>query len=709
MTGTPETAGRHAAALMFAALLLPGAAAAQRPPTDTARVALDTLQVTVVRSARPLSLVPAAVARIELHAIQDAQPTLSLEETLRRVPGVIVNNRHNYSLGDRIAIRGFGTRAAFGVRGVRVVADGIPLTAPDGQSNLNALDLGSAGRIEVIRGPASSLYGNAAGGVVAVTTEEPPAGPLSVQLRTLFGDQGHGASELGGLGRVQLKLGGRTERASYLVSASHVDGSGHREHSRFRQSLLNSRGRLQLGGGTLTAVLTVVDVPVAQNPGALPADSMALRPGMAWPRNVETGSGQTTRHYQGGLSLVGAVAGGRTEASVFGVRRIVENPLPFAVIDLKRSSGGVRLLHLRDALLAGRAFSATVGFDAETQDDDRREYNNVGGAPGEQLRRDQRDHVASIAPFAELRWSVAAGTELTAGSRYDVVRFRTTDHQLADGDQSGERSLTAWSPSVGVLHRVGTDAALFANIGTSFQTPTTTELLNAPPAPGEPCCPTGFNTELQPQRAQNVELGARAGFGPVRVEASVYGMRIRDALVPFQVAEAEGRDFFRNAGRSRMHGAELLTHAGLGGGADLLVSWTWNDFRFVDSGIEGDPLDGNRMPGVPPHRLMATLGATAGVARVELDTEHTARYHVTDANDPASMNPASTVLHLRARAAAPLGPAGVRPFITVANLTNERYSSAVVVNAAMARFYEPAPGRTLYIGVEAGLGGWARR
>ena len=156
---------------------LPAHAWPQSTP-DTTEVAVDhvlqPIEVTATRYIREILDIPYAVDRVDRDEIQLAEPGLSLEESVRGLPGIIVNNRNNVSQGDRISIRGLGSRASFGVRGVKLVLDGIPLTMADGQSQLNNLDLTSAGQIEVLRGPSSSLYGNAAGGVIQIRTEERP-------------------------------------------------------------------------------------------------------------------------------------------------------------------------------------------------------------------------------------------------------------------------------------------------------------------------------------------------------------------------------------------------------------------------------------------------------------------------------------------------------------------------------------------------------
>jgi iron complex outermembrane receptor protein len=345
----------------------------------------------------------------------------------------------------------------------------------------------------------------------------------------------------------------------------------------------------------------------------------------------------------------------------------------------------------------------TFGVDVEAQWDDRREFVNQNGEPFGNATRDQEDHVAGIGPFAQLRGEAGAFA-VTLGARYDAVHFRTTDRR-PNTNQSGERTVTALSPSAGVTWASGA-TTVFGNIGTAFQSPTTTELINTPPTPGEPCCPAGFNPDLDPQRATSVELGVRGSPHPrARYEAVVYHMRLRDALVPFQVEGVQGREFFRNAGRTRHQGVELS--------ASLLphervlanVAYTHTDVRFREDGTVLNALRGNRMPGVPPHRIFGALTWTAAAFRITGEVDHNAAYPVNDAND-APDNPAATVVSMRASTRLALRGIDIAPFAAINNIFDERYFSSVVINAAGGRYYEPAPTRNVYLGASIALGGW---
>src|SRR6266446_9096191 len=136
----------------------------------TKRFTLPPTTVSVTRTEIPLTKVPLSIHTVDRAEISRAKPTWGLDEALANVPGVFVANRYNFSQDQRISIRGFGARSAFAVRGIKILVDGIPQTLPDGQGQLSNLELGEVDHIEVLRGSASSLYGNATGGVISIWT-----------------------------------------------------------------------------------------------------------------------------------------------------------------------------------------------------------------------------------------------------------------------------------------------------------------------------------------------------------------------------------------------------------------------------------------------------------------------------------------------------------------------------------------------------------
>jgi iron complex outermembrane receptor protein len=388
--------------------------------------------------------------------------------------------------------------------------------------------------------------------------------------------------------------------------------------------------------------------------------------------------------------------------------RDVDNALPFAYIFLERRGGGVRASW--SGGLAER-IALTAGMDAEFARDDRREFNNESGQAGSNVQRDQVERVLALGPFAQANVRFSPAVELTAGLRYDAVRFETEDRFLQDGrDDAGERTLSSLSPMIGVTWQMVPDASLYANFATAFQTPTTTELINAPPPAGQPCCPGGFNADLDPQHARSAEIGARGRIGQrIDFDVALYHMNVDNTIVPFQVEGVDGREFFRNAGETRHRGVELSAMTTFGRHS-VHAAYTFNDFVFVDDGNASTDFEDNRLPGVPRHNLFGgiRLGLLEGV-RLDLDAQHTGEQATEDSNDPAFLNESSTVFDARLLVRLSVGGWDANPFIALNNITDERYNSSVVVNAVGRRYFEPAPGRNLYLGLSLASPGWAPR
>ncbi len=651
--------------------------------SDTLRVELGEVRIEATRLTETSATAPLAFSTVQIsEARRTTTPGLTLTEPLRGIPGVWVNDRNNNAVGERISVRGMGWRAAFGVRGINIHMDGVPLTMPDGQAIMSLIDPAFVKDVEVVRGPVSGFWGNAGGGAILLSTAHFDTEP-SVRTRISAGSFG--------LNKQDFEAGFGSGGNRYMVYGSRLYTDGFRDHSRFEayrfgghaDIALDDRSRLRL----TTALL---ESPTSDNPGALTTEDAIDMPDMANPGSVNQNARKITRHGQFGANYRLMLSDSDLNVQAWGLGRRLQNPLPFAWIQVDRLAGGVRSTWQQQM----QDFSWGVGLDASVQSDSRRNWVNEGGDQGD-LTLDQQEDVYSLGGFTRI--SIPFGAfAVSGGLRFDLLSFRNSDRFMSGNeDASGDRQFSTLSPMAGISYDFG-NWLTFLNYSTGFESPTTTELVNRPDMTG------GFNPDLQPERSHGFELGTRGQFESLnmKVDAVVFTMQVRDLLQQFQV-EADGRDYFRNVGSTRHSGFEIFTEWEPLPSLLVMASYGYSDFTFSSDEIaeDGESLKGNRLPGIPVHRVNGSVEYRYSDVRLRLESEFSDEYYVNNQN--TAVNEAYTLFNLNASwLEAELFPGWrVTPFIQVNNLFDKRYNGSVIINAFGGRFYEPAPGRNWQAGV----------
>ena len=654
--------------------------------------------VTATRIPQPGFDIPAAIDAVDAERIREDNPQVNLSEALGLVPGLVVQNRQNYAQDLQISSRGFGARAAFGVRGVRLIADGIPATMPDGQGQAATFDLASAGRIEILRGPFTSLYGNASGGVVQVFTADAPARPTA--------DLGFHAGSFG-MRRGSLRFGGEAGPVGFLGAASRFETDGYRRHSAAVREQWNAKGRLALARGTFTLVASGLDQPGTQDPLGLTRAQFEDDPRQADAAAFTFDTRKSIRQSQaGGVYEADLGRAGRISARLYGGDRAVVQYLALpgdgvlasgGVVDLDRTYGGVGLRWSTSLAAAARPLTLTIGVEHDRMEERRRGFVNDFGVAGA-LRRDEDDEVANTDVFAQAEWEWSPRWSLHAGARRSTVRFVSRDRYFtpANPDDSGRVEHSRTTPVAGIVYKPSERLRLYANAGEGFETPTFAELAYRPGGA------TGLNFALQPAKSRHYEAGMKARLANgLRANAALFRIETRGEIVTN--ASSGGRTDFRNASRTLRRGLELALEGRFARGLEAHLAYTLLDARFVE-GFETAAAAigaGRRLPGVPRTVLQAEAAwrpAPRGFhAAVEL--RHAAKVYVNEANTDAA--PAYTVVNLRAGLEQHAGPWRFREFVRVDNVADRKYAGSVIVAEARGRFFEPAPGRNHVVGIEA--------
>ena len=539
---------------------------------------LSPIVVIATRIAQSSFDIPASIDRVDRTAIEKGQLEVNISESLMAVPGVSAQSRQNYAQDLQLSVRGFGARSSFGVRGVRLYSDGIPGTMPDGQGQFSQFDLGSADRMEVLRGPFSALYGNSSGGVISIFTEDAKPGYF------LDGTAEYGTFDTQ---RYALKTTGDDGVFNYVIDAAHFQTDGYRFHSNAERDNFNGKARIALSGtSSLTLVANVIETPFVQDPLGLTSLQLAADPRQAgvgailYDTRKSLGQQQVGAVYENKLSAEDTVSstfytGHRTTTQFQAIPQATQasKPLyPGGVIDLDRAFWGIDTHVSDERTLLGGAFTTVGGLAYDDLEEAREGYlNYVGNDLGVEgaVRRDEANHVYDVAEYLQTQWDPGALWRVTGGVRNNLVEVGSNDHLPGTTDPHSSVRYTSVSPVAGAVLHATPAVNLYASYGKGFETPTLNDLAYRSTNGSLP----GLNTGLRAARSDNYEVGVKAGRGVVRAELAAFYIETRDELSVLQ--NFNGRAVEQNIGETARHGAEFALDADWAGGFSSRVAYTF--------------------------------------------------------------------------------------------------------------------------------------
>lgn len=661
---------------------------------------LSQVVVSASRSSQELASVPAAVSVVPLDVIQGAgRRNTNVEEALRAVPGLVVRDQLGGASRVTIAIRGAGSSNTFGVRSIRLMIDGVPKNNAGGSGqDLANLDMSSISSIEVLRGPASTLYGNQAGGVIVMTSETGGETPRR-QLSVLGGSFG--------FARVHAKATGQAfgGTVSYLTSAWRTQQDGYRDFSNFDQTGFTSKVVYRPDHrSTITGVMSYDNLG-QDVPGGLTAEEMRTRPTIADSTSFIRVNGVRLNNFgrfdefRFGLNVQRSLtASEELETQLFYVPRTIHNApsqAQFLQQAFLNRGATTRLLSTRSLGSLASRFTTGVDFhDTPIQ-------TTTTGRPGTSSAGtafsafDEQATAFGVYALEEL--SLRDDLTVMAGVRYDEIRFRQQNKLRRD--QTLPRTFTRVTPKFGVNYRAGASLSLYANVSESFEAPVIGQLRNSPRSDGE----FVTNQVVEPLTIRTYEVGTRGAAGRATFELAVFRQKLSDQQVNVsfvRVPPLTGQfAALVNAAEVRQSGVEFGSTLALSNALTLAGTYTYSDFTY-DRYVAGTVnYAGNELPGIPKHNGFVELryrdarGVTGGV-----ELQSVGKFFLNDAN--TATNDAYKVVNLRFGWEQPTGRVRFAPFVGINNVLSEKYSSQPQINAGAGRFFNPLPGANVLAGLK---------
>ncbi len=667
-----------------------------------AQSVLDEVVVSANRQEQQAFDAPAAINSVGIETLSVAGPQVNVSEALSRIPGISASNRNNYAQDPQISIRGFGARAAFGVRGIKLVTDGIPASIPDGQGQASTFALTSTDRIEVLRGPLAVLYGNSSGGVIqAFTRKASETAELSLM----------GYTGSYGLRREDVQFSTTSGKAGLLADYSRFTTDGYRVNSAAKRTQFNGKYDLKQSAKTqLSFILNLWDQPYALDPAGLTAAQMASDRTQAGTDTVSRRVRKITSQEQLGATFRHEDSVGRSwEGRVYsGQRENLQYQANNQWVGLDRDYYGVGVAISQNRKLADVAFRLTGGLEADYSEERRQGGAATAGekVPGS-LTRNEDNIAQAMNAYLLGTFFFSERYTVTAGARVGEVEFESKDLYVTsmNADGSGKVRYSQVSPVVGVTRHVDPSLNVFVNYGRGFETPTLAEVSYASSSSGTTPTST-FNRTIRSSKNDQAELGVkwRPGRGQ-SLSATVFWVSTENEIVTDQ--SAFGRTSFKNAPKTKRTGGEISWNREWSTQWRLLIAATVIDATYETTFMSGTSVvgAGKKIPGIPANVVFGELewaqarntrsavqGWSAG-----LEAQSVGRRYANDVNT-LSADSFETVA-LRSGYSRTVGATDLRVFARIDNLLDEKYVGSVIVNNASP--FEPSPERNWIVGVKA--------
>lgn len=681
---------------------------------------LSPVVVTATRQAQNSFDLPVAIDVVEQKNIKDGQLQMNLSESLIRVPGITAQNRTQQAQDPQISSRGFGSRSSFGVRGVRVYVDGIPLTMPDGQGQPGVVDLSSIKSIEVMRGPFSSLYGNSSGGVIQMFTRNAPATP-TLGATTMFGSYD--------TKREIMEAAGQYEGMEYMLNISNFSSDGYRNHSTSDKQMATAKFKFNITEDTKLTTLVNWFQQDAQDPLGLPRAATANDPSAfnnpkAVPNSALRADTRVSRsHTQVGFNLEHAFNENNSINFVnyVGTRENLQYLSTSATTSVGRASQisrefwGTDLRWNNHGEVFGKKYNFYIGANYGKSTDTRLDINTDGGVKrstsvannaNNALNRDEDNISTNYDRYVQGMLSATESIDIHAGLRRTKVNLEVKDRFLTgtgnNGNNSGNVSYEKTNPVAGIVWKVTPTFNLYANYGKGFETPTFIEAAYDATTNGAP------NLNLKSSKSQNYEVGAKAYLNDATLATiSVFKIDTDDEIV-LRETSAANRSIYGNAKQTKRKGVELSLNSQFDNNISTYLSYSVldaefdSDFSYItSSGATRTVESGNKIPGTYRNQLYGEVAwkyAPLGFYSA-LEGRYNSKVYVDDLNSDSASS--YTIFNMRAGFEQTLSHWSFREYIRIENMFDREYIGAIRVNDANLRFFEPAAGRNYLLGLSA--------